>query len=83
MYQEGADEDSDIVNRNKGRARVEIDGINSTMVDDIPHSTGGVDLGFPEWLVGGVESEASATRVHPMQQHKITRLGEQRSDAIG
>lgn len=45
--------------------------------DDILHSSGGVDLGFPEWLVGGRELEAFATRVPPMQQHGITRLGEQ------
>ena len=78
IYQEGADEDADVVNQSGGRARVEIDGINNTRVDDMPRSSGGVDLGFPKWLVGGGESEASATRVHPMQQQKrTTRLGEQ------
>lgn len=78
IYQEGADEDAEVVNQSGGRAKVEIDRSNNTRVDDMPRSSGGVDLGFPEWLVGGGESEASATRVYPMQQQKrITRLGEQ------
>ncbi len=77
MYQEGADEDLDVVNKNEGRMRVESDGIKSIKVDDILCLSGGVDLGFPEWLVGGGELEASAARVHPIQQQRITRLGEQ------
>lgn len=51
IYQEGADEDADVVNQSGGRARVEIDGINNTRVDDMPRSSGGVDLGFLNgWL---------------------------------
>jgi hypothetical protein len=74
IHQEAADEDADIVNQSGGRARVEIDGANNTKVDDMPRSSGGVDLGFPEWLVGGGESEASATRVCPMQLQKSEQM---------
>jgi hypothetical protein len=74
IHQEAADEDADIANQSGGRARVEIDGANNTRVDDMPRSSGGVDLGFPEWLVGGGESEASATRVCPMQLQKSEQM---------